>query len=51
MVIKFINNREIENFVNDNMIDVDELGFVLKVNRYYSINDDENGFIIKEYNL
>lgn len=51
MVIKFINNREIENFVNDNMIDVDELGFVLKVNRYYSVIDDENGFIIKEYNL
>lgn len=51
MVIKFINNREIENFVNDNMIDVDELGFVLEVNRYYIVNDDENGFEIKKYSL
>lgn len=50
-VVKFINQRSIDNFVNDNMIDIDELGFVLTVNRYYVIRDDESGFSIYEFNL
>lgn len=47
--VTFNSHKEIEQFISDNFVDLDELGFPLLVGQTYKVVDDESyGFWIEE---